>query len=425
MNITILCKVVDNYGDIGFVYRLSRALSSLTQSSPRQSEQALINDIHLTLVVSNLTSFAFMAPGLDDKLAFQKYSGWDVLDWNNNEVCLDYCKKHDPLFILECFQCGRPEWLDKVLFDRSKKSTTHIVNVEYLTAEKWADDFHLLKSGTRSALVKKINFMPGFSEQTGGLVLDKEFITSLQNPGKAAETLMPFDIALSKNRTNITVFSYEQDFSSVVKAIEKYDSHAKNNSGKKIMVYLAPGLSAEPFKDAYRKNACTFDFVSLPRLPQKAWDALLCLCDVNFIRGEDSFSRAALSGKPYIWHAYKQDEEFQLVKTGALLERMKKYFTDNDYTTVYEIFMLYNRRYEQEPGYEAQEYLDKIHDEMIHSYGIHGKQTVSDGSQIMEKLLFDFLNRHDDFRKSFSSFAKDIISNGDLAEHLLQYLLSV
>ena len=26
-NITILCKVVDNFGDIGFVYRLARALS--------------------------------------------------------------------------------------------------------------------------------------------------------------------------------------------------------------------------------------------------------------------------------------------------------------------------------------------------------------------------------------------------------------
>ncbi|MDE6349393.1 MAG: elongation factor P maturation arginine rhamnosyltransferase EarP, partial [Treponemataceae bacterium] len=26
-NITILCKVVDNFGDIGFVYRLARALT--------------------------------------------------------------------------------------------------------------------------------------------------------------------------------------------------------------------------------------------------------------------------------------------------------------------------------------------------------------------------------------------------------------
>ena len=31
LDITILCKVVDNFGDIGVVYRLARALSDLSK----------------------------------------------------------------------------------------------------------------------------------------------------------------------------------------------------------------------------------------------------------------------------------------------------------------------------------------------------------------------------------------------------------
>ncbi|MBQ3686286.1 MAG: elongation factor P maturation arginine rhamnosyltransferase EarP, partial [Treponema sp.] len=73
MEILILCRVVDNYGDIGFVYRLARALSALDPS------------LRLALAVSDLTAFSYMAPGLDASKAFQRYCGWDLLDWNAAE----------------------------------------------------------------------------------------------------------------------------------------------------------------------------------------------------------------------------------------------------------------------------------------------------------------------------------------------------
>ena len=80
---------------------------------------------------------------------------------------------------MECFQCGRPEWLEELLFSQQFNLNVQIVNVEYLTAESWADDFHLLKSGTRSAKIKKINFMPGFTKKTGGLILVKKFFPKI------------------------------------------------------------------------------------------------------------------------------------------------------------------------------------------------------------------------------------------------------
>src|SRR5207245_2065289 len=47
----------------------------------------------------------------------------------------------------------------------------------------------------------------------------------------------------------------------------------------------------------------------LPYIPQPDYDKLLWACDLNFVRGEDSFVRAQWAGKPFIWHIYPQDKD--------------------------------------------------------------------------------------------------------------------
>ena len=44
------------------------------------------------------------------------------------------------------------------------------------------------------------------------------------------------------------------------------------------------------------------------------------LCDFNFVRGEDSFARALLTGKPFLWHIYPQEENLHLQKLQSFLE---------------------------------------------------------------------------------------------------------
>lgn len=51
------------------------------------------------------------------------------------------------------------------------------------------------------------------------------------------------------------------------------------------------------------------------------YDRLLWRCDVNFVRGEDSFVRAQWAGKPFVWQIYQQDEEAHLLKLDAFLGR--------------------------------------------------------------------------------------------------------
>ena len=44
--------------------------------------------------------------------------------------------------------------------------------------------------------------------------------------------------------------------------------------------------------------------VKIPFVPQQDFDKLLHLADCVVIRGEDSFVRAQLAGKPFFWHIY-------------------------------------------------------------------------------------------------------------------------
>ena len=58
----------------------------------------------------------------------------------------------------------------------------------------------------------------------------------------------------------------------------------------------------------------------LPFVPQPDYDKLLWACDLNFVRGEDSFVRAQWAGRPFIWHIYPQDENLHHVKLKAFLK---------------------------------------------------------------------------------------------------------
>lgn len=396
LDITILCRVVDNYGDIGFVYRLARELSSLSS----------IEKTQIRLIVSDLKSFNAMAlpPGVSTSLAVQNYNGWKVIDWN---ACAEgKCEftEHPPKIILECFQCGRPEWLDEILFSAQTTQTVQIVNVEYLTAEDWADDFHLLKSGTRSALVKKINFMPGFTKKTGGLVLDKNFVSCVHSKTVALECLKKYaskkTVALIEdtNLFRVIAFSYERNFENEARALSEF----AKKSGRKLQVLLAPGLGNAPFKKAAAafKNISVYD---LEYLPQLAWDALLTLADFSFIRGEDSFSRACLSGIPFVWHAYPQEEEFQLVKADAVLKRMEPFFSAGNMSLVKNVWLSYNRK----PSVKMCDEACKVYYE------------CTDAGYIP---LLRILENYGGIKKSFGMFAQSLFANGNLAQKLLAFL---
>ncbi|WP_234919801.1 elongation factor P maturation arginine rhamnosyltransferase EarP, partial [Aeromonas veronii] len=58
----------------------------------------------------------------------------------------------------------------------------------------------------------------------------------------------------------------------------------------------------------------------LPMTDQAGYDRLLWSCDLNLVRGEDSFVRAQWAARPFLWHIYQQEEEAHLIKLEQFLD---------------------------------------------------------------------------------------------------------
>lgn len=372
LDITILCKVVDNFGDIGFVYRLARSLS---EPCPK---------LKLRIVADNLKSFSLLCPQIDMAKDEQNANGWQIFNWNAEKTCLESFRKNPPKIILECFQCGRPGWLETLLFTEKIPNIAHIIMIDYLTAEPYAETFHKLQSLTRSAKVQKVNFMPGFTEKTGGLVLDKPFLSALKNRKKQKDE--------TRNSFNILFFGYPRNYSPIIRALQNFN----NQNEKKINLLLAKGAGFDSFLAAYETEKSaeknSFALKELPFLPQTEWDALLTKTPLLFIRGEDSLSRACLCGVPFVWHAYPQTEEYQLVKVNALLDRMSVHFLPEDFKIIRKCWQIYN--------------------------------TTNPAPQELENALNAFLQNYKNLCGGFKEFSASLLKNGNLTEHLLEFIRS-
>lgn len=444
LDITILCKVVDNFGDIGFVYRLACAISAL-------SGQIFHSELNLRIVADNLKSFSLLEPKINPNLDAQKINGWQVFKWNADSVCLDEFRKNPPQIILECFQCGRPEWLENLLFTEKVPNIVNIIMIDYLTAEPYAETFHKLQSLTRSARVQKVNFMPGFTEKTGGLILNRNSELGNRNVGlriknedfgirnggfginnvERENLVIEHKTSVIEQRRNhffnAIMFGYPRDYSPVVRSLAKF-GNSLETCGKQLNILLARGAGFDSFKKAYKyelgirnselgirneeigignvncqlktqkaflKKQKTFPFLlkELPFLPQSEWDSLLFDSPLLFIRGEDSLSRACLCGVPFVWHAYPQSEEYQLVKVNALLERMKPHFSSEDFCALQKCWQIYNA--------------DDVPPEEV------------------ENALDSFLQKYDSLCAGFKSFSESLEKNGDFAEHLLDFVFEI
>lgn len=156
-SIDIFCDVIDNYGDIGVVYRFSKEIKNLY---PNARVRVILNKLDELIKIN---SFA-------QKINHQNING--VL-----YIYEEFFKKNFSQYgvsdiIIEAFGCN--------IFDEyievAKKQSKLWINLEYLSGEEWVEDFHLNESIIDSKTLKKIFYMPGFSEKSGGILMDTEFL---------------------------------------------------------------------------------------------------------------------------------------------------------------------------------------------------------------------------------------------------------
>jgi hypothetical protein len=159
-----------------------------------------------------------------------------------------------------------------------------------------------------------------------------------------------------------------------------------------VTALVAPDRGGTCFLGAWRAAGEPFPVRILPFLPQERWDDLVVAADFRIVRGEDSLSRAALAGGPFLWHAYLQEGGHQIVKTRALLDRMAGHFRPGTFDALRDLFLGFNDRLADTPGTAGPE------------------------------RLLPVLSACAELEEGFASFSRELVANGDLASRLLTFL---
>ena len=202
-SIDIFCEIIDNFGDIGVVYRISKELKKIFQN------------VRIRIVLNRIEEFK----AINKKVKDTDYQEIDGLICVTEKYVKDNIKTFgvSDVFI-EAFGCNVPEEYVK----QAKENSKLWINLEYLSGEKWIEDFHLCQSLIDSKILKKIFFMPGFSEKSGGVIIDSGFLERMKYGKENRDEVFKkyFKDLDLKDKFIGTVFSYEKNFENLLETLK-------------------------------------------------------------------------------------------------------------------------------------------------------------------------------------------------------------
>ncbi|MBL8506256.1 MAG: elongation factor P maturation arginine rhamnosyltransferase EarP [Methylobacillus glycogenes] len=308
----IFCSIVDNFGDIGVCWRLARQLAH---------EHGLQVRLWLDKPEVARQLIPSLNPALTRQIPGQYIAQVEICHWQlgadaevtNAEVAdvvIEAFACELPAPYLQHMQSRRPVW----------------INLEYLSAESWVDEFHAGRSVHPSTGLSKHFFFPGFSNHTGGLLRESRLLAERmafqQDAQLQAEFWQQLGVtpSLSENAIKLSLFCYPHaPLHSILQAMAEGE--------QEVDLFIPAGHIAEQTQ-AWVAQQAVAGFTAhklkthiIPFLSQPQYDRLLWACELNFVRGEDSWIRAIWAGRPLIWQPYFQQEDTHLEKLQAFLQR--------------------------------------------------------------------------------------------------------
>ena len=305
----IFCSVVDNFGDVGVAWRLARML-------------AAEHGIEITLWLDRPDALARIERRIASALAAQRVGGVTVRAWT------------DPLpdvaaadVIVEAFGCGLPEGYLRAMTARTPPPRWFVL--EYLSAEPWVDGAHGLASPHPRLPLARRFWFPGFSAASGGLLREHGMFATRDAFQRDASARAELWASLhvppaAGNETRVSMFCYPD-----APLAALLDAWA--GGGEDVLCVIPDGVAAtalerwgggttpRPGGGALTRGRLSVHVI--PFVAQDDYDRLLWACDVNFVRGEDSFVRAQWAARPFVWQPYVQDAGVHLAKLDAWVER--------------------------------------------------------------------------------------------------------
>ncbi|MFA5825478.1 MAG: elongation factor P maturation arginine rhamnosyltransferase EarP [Gallionellaceae bacterium] len=306
----IFCAVVDNYGDIGVSWRLARQLAN---------EHGMC----VRLWVDDLRSFAKLCPEASAVQDLQYCRGVEVRRWGK-----EFPEVTPAELVIEAFACKLPESYVEAMAAQEHKPVW--LNLEYLSAENWVAGCHKLPSPHVRLPLTKYFFFPGFTPDTGGLLLERDLLARRDafQADLAAQQAYWRGLGVperARGELRVSLFSYEN--ANVDALLRAWAQGATTvvccvPEGR-VLQQVAAFFGEASFDELgtngsqlwWRGNLRVY---VLPFVEQERYDELLWECDVNFVRGEDSCVRAQWAGKPFVWHIYPQHDGVHMAKLRAL-----------------------------------------------------------------------------------------------------------
>ena len=345
----IFCTVVDNYGDIGVCWRLARQLANEL-------------GLNVRLWVDDLRSFGKLCPELEAGLDWQRCRGVEVRRWSSDtfashplpqplsrkrERVADRSGEGVADLVIEAFACRLPQSYVEAMAIRAVKPVW--LNLEYLSAENWVEGCHKLPSPHPTLPLTKYFFFPGFTEKTGGLLLERDLLArrAAFQSDNAAQTSywerlgVPERVA---NELRVSLFGYENEWMDGLLRGWEMGVHPltclvpEGRTLPQVAAYF--GQQAGKAGDVWQRGQLRVHV--LPFVEQERYDELLWACDVNFVRGEDSCVRAQWAAKPFIWQIYPQHDGVHLEKLEALHARYTKGLPPDAALAVQELWQAWN-----------------------------------------------------------------------------------
>lgn len=276
MNWHIFCHVIDNLGDAGVCWRLAAALVRGGYD-------------RVTLWIDQPQALDGLCPPV------QRPAAIEVRRWQPGDDASARLSDaaEAPDVLIEAFGCYIPQQYQADV--AIHKPGTAWINLEYLSAESYVKRSHGLPSPVMSGPAKGLTkwfFYPGFEPGTGGLLIgDAPALCEARTPAEAL------------------VFSYET---------QALHAACEGLIASGVRPVLAGGRTQAWMREHAPEllPACRIAAFE----PQTGFDALLAGSRINIVRGEDSFVRAQLAGRPFVWHIYPQDDGAHWPKLQAFMD---------------------------------------------------------------------------------------------------------
>ena len=308
--VTFFCRAIDFYGDVGVCLRLARGLTEMG------CQVTLVTDRPDLALAMNATQCSQTSP------RHPQYS-LRIVSWNE----VPEPSAHE--LVIEAFQVSPPRRYLQACGPGVRR-----ICLDYLATEDWAEGLQGLPApDTAFPAHQRIWLAPSFSSQSSGPPRNAGLQTSPGLPRGRWADASAQDRADMRSRL-LASYSVSNVGSNATRPTDSF-------------LVLTFGYDDAPWDALAQVMGCEgapkdgllqaglpegFDRVCFVRpeglaFSHDEFDVVLQSCDLNFVRGEDSFVRAhyAAAGRwqvPFVWQPYRQAAGAHLDKLRAWQQRL-------------------------------------------------------------------------------------------------------